>query len=792
LAPHVATAQTANDAADAKPGDSEIVVTATRREGSVIDVPYNISVVGGSDLAARGIDSVSKLAQSIPGLNFADRGTGYANAVGQSFVLRGINATNSFQVPVTSQGQPPVALYYGDTPLFTYFPLKDVSRIEVLRGPQGTLFGAGALAGAVRVIPNAPELGKTYGKLQASTATVAESKKFDYAGEAVLNLALGENAALRIVGGYERQAGFIDELALYKRTSTAPLAPVVQVGNLASAPVIERKNDANDQRTTYVRASLRFEPTDALKVTASYGWFRSDADSQAQDNPYYNGGPFKSFAQPAPPIVLPNPGNYESVASALQPSHVQTHLAALDVEVDLGFATLTSNSAYYHTSTENYVSSPSQDIQSFGSYYQGVPRYPGFVPVYSFLAKNKGVSEEARLVSNGDGPFKWIIGGFYSDQTSDQSWDIYSLGLRAWKAFSGSPTPFAFVRDEITFDLTRQFKVEDIAGFGELTYAFSPSFEITGGFRAYKTRSRSVFDTALVAYDPQYAFVNTTRSNTSDSGVLFKANAVYKLSRDHRLYATFSQGFRRGGSNAFSLTGLYPEPAALLQFKPDKVDNYEIGLKGRLGRLTYTVAAFYDKIKDTQIETTTPVNGWPVLVNGGDSESKGIELELSGRLTDNLSIQIGYAYADAKFTEDYTVPTLYPGISGKKGDQLPGSAKHNFGASLSYDRPINDHVSVSGTVSGNYRSFTLFGPPAAAGNPYQNGFGGYALFNATLGVKVDKISATLYVDNLTNKRVEYGRLNLDPAGFPGLDVERAFQTAINRPRTIGLRLGYAF
>src|SRR5579872_82279 len=188
----------------------EVVVTATRRVTSVTEVPYNISAMSGAELQERGVGSLSELMQQIPGLSFTDAGAKYSRSTGQMIIIRGINATGAGSLQTAAIGQLPVATYFGETPLFAHIPMIDLERVEILRGPQGTLFGAGSLSGAVRFIPNSPVLNKFSAEATASVADVAHSSGHDTSLTGILNVPLGSMAAVRLIVGHTTQAGFID------------------------------------------------------------------------------------------------------------------------------------------------------------------------------------------------------------------------------------------------------------------------------------------------------------------------------------------------------------------------------------------------------------------------------------------------------------------------------------------------------------------------------------------------------------------------------------------------------
>src|SRR5580698_3716093 len=298
----------------------EVVVTATRRATSVTDVPYNISAMSGTELDDRGVASLSDLMQQIPGLSFTDSGAKYSRSTGQMIIIRGINATGAGSLPAAAIGQLPVATYYGETPLFAHLPMEDLDRVEVLRGPQGTLFGAGSLSGAVRFIPNAPVLGKFSGEATASVADVSHSSGgHDTSVSGILNVPLGEIAAVRLSVGHSIDAGYINGVALYKRENSGIFAPVVQQNGLDSPPVLAPAQDINWETDNNGRIAVLLQPASAFKVTLAYNWVESRGGDSSEDNPGWPGGPLVSYAPPPSGVVVPATQPYDDLRSTLQP-----------------------------------------------------------------------------------------------------------------------------------------------------------------------------------------------------------------------------------------------------------------------------------------------------------------------------------------------------------------------------------------------------------------------------------------------------------------------------------------
>jgi iron complex outermembrane recepter protein len=779
--------------ADETPASSsleEVVVTATRRATSVTDVPYNISAMSGTELDDRGVTSLSDLMQQIPGLSFTDAGAKYSRSTGQMIIIRGINATGAGSLPAAAIGQLPVATYYGETPLFAHLPMEDLDRVEVLRGPQGTLFGAGSLSGAVRFIPNAPVLGKFSGEASASVADVSHSSGHDTSFSGILNVPLGEIAAVRLTVGHTIDAGYINAVALYKRDNSGIFAPVVQQNGLDSPPVLAPAQDVNWETDNNGRIAVLLQPSSIFKVTLAYNWVESRGGDSSEDNPGWPGGALVSYATPPSGVVVPATQPYEDLRSSLQPWEQRTQVSSADIEMDFGFATLSSNTSYTKVDAWNITDGTfQQDGLPYAAYYAGSPRFPAFLNVYSFPDIEQSFTEELRWVSEKGKNFDWIGGLFFSRHDVATRWDDYAPNMQTWKDFSGSPYPDSLMdADGLEFFIHRSQNDKEEAAFGEATWHLTDAWDLTGGVRLFRTTSD-----ASMAYGstttPGYNYAGSVSSESSYNGHIFKVNSSYTFAPHQHLYATFSQGFRRGGSNAFPLTGLYPEPAAYLTYKPDFLTNFEVGVKGDLTtHLSYTVALFYEKLRDVQIEGLTPIDNWPVVLNGGRADSRGVEFELNGRLLEHLSANLGFAYADAKLTDSFYFPTTFGSLSGQAGQRLPGSAKTSAGLFLKYDIPLSGASAIDLDAGLNYKGSVVLAMPSSA-LPTPPTAGGYTLLNGSLSYLTGGWQAAVFVDNATDKRAVNW---INPGYGTGLYMDQSRSYFINHPRTVGLRLSYRF
>lgn len=769
----------------ANPVGGEIIVTANRRAQDVTTIPYNISAVSGDQLARSGVTSIEELSRQIPNLNIGSSGDRFL--VAQVPVIRGLNASST--VRPNALGQPAVTTYLDNVEVLGYFPLDDVERVEVLRGPQGTLYGAGALGGTIRMIPAAPKLGETEGKLVVSGGLVAHSDDFNRSIAAIVNLPVTDTLAIRVSGKEGYSAGYIDNLNVVRQPRNLE-APVLAVpGDVAaSGAVYYRNKDANYGRSRVARASLLWQPTDSFEAKLAFNYARFSGEGGPVANPSYPGG-----ANPVDPrATYPATGDYSAILNTREPYRRVSRMASADLSYDLGFATVSTTTSYLDTkgrtltdSTFGYLALP----PVLHPYYLGNPVNPRFIAQSERRDGDETFVQEIRLVSETSDVLEYTLGAYYSKKKQIDTWHIYMPGASEQAEASGG---FPVVTDALgrSVILNGSSTFTDKALFGELTWHILPRWQVTAGGRLFKQE----FERRVQNDIPPFALSETGGAEFSASDHLLKLNSSFEFADRHNVYATFSQGFRRGGANAFALSGFLAEPASLLVYQADTVDNYEIGLKGRFASgWTYTADLFYDDWHNPQIDTGTPANAWPVVVNGSKARSKGVEFEVSGPITDGLSVTGGYAFADAKITETFCVPAgdggggvLPCGIRGEKGMRLPGSPKHSGSLTLNYDRDFANDGRLRVTMNVNYKGSVFSNLPTPSAPAVT--FDSYWMVNGTISYSHGPWLASVYVRNLFDERAILG-ITTKTNAVVGL-LNRT--EVIAPPRQVGLTLQYSF
>ena len=791
----------------------EIVVTATRREQALEAVPYNISVVSPEKIAATGVTDLATLATQVPGLSMFDYGARFNASTNP--IIRGINATASPVRAFRSFEQSPVGTYIGNSPIDGYFQLDDLSRIEVLRGPQGTVYGAGALGGALRLIPNSPQLGRWDGSIEAGGAKTAHSDGTGYDVAAMVNVPLGDTVAFRAAGKYTYEPGWINVYGPEIRTDNT-IYGVPLLANPAdpinSSAIYTSHDDWNYQRTFSGRASLLWKPNDAFYAEAAILHAHVTGDGGPQVNPDFAGGPLPLD----PNTIFPAGGHYQEFALVDEPFDRTTTLTSLDLSYDAGFATLSSTTSYTEGSG-SIIQDSTFDYTGYAGgyyvpYYAGIPANPRFIYPFLFTDTSHSFSEELRLVSRADPshPIDYVLGLFYQQQVRHGNWYVTSPGSPERSMQQGCTGPVYYLNgaystfpnclvvtgpNDTTFQQLDKQTFEDRSIFGELTWHFMPRGQVTFGARYFNQK----FTDEQLYQD--FTFPGSTVApiphDSPASKTVGKVNPSYEYADHQFVYALWSQGFRRGGANSVPPTGPFQESPLLQTYQPDKTNNYEAGLKGRAANGTsYAFALFYIDWDKPQIASSLPSGNFAVY-NANTAASKGFELEVTGPLiAPQLSYDLGYSYTDATLTSDFSLPAndglgtgnIVPGLlHGSSGQQLPGSPRNSLSASLMYDLNLSPGYVLTTTVNGVLRSAVALQVAPVVGTSTVQYSSSYEIMNLNVALVHQHWRTTFYVTNVFDKQ----EILAQPSQ-PNQINNLTNDYLVNTPRVIGLRLGYSF
>lgn len=739
----------------------EIVVTAEKRSSTVQDTPISMTALSGDLMQQEGITDISGIIQAVPGISQRTAGPGQTE-----LEMRGLSSSGG--------AAPTVGFYLDDYPLtppaaalngkVVIDPdLFDVNRVEVLRGPQGTLYGSGSMGGTVKLVTNEPKLNVFEGAVEA-IGSGTTGGGFNRGGNLMLNIPLiDDRLAMRVVLTDKYTDGWIKRVVLGQNfpvpTNPGPCGagwPGCTRGDVtAVAPeaVVPRVNWARLQGG---RAELLAQPADGLKIDATLMYQKiSKGDYDEYDLP--PGIPDEHF-QPF--------NNYE-------PFYDEFRLYGLTATYDMSFAQLTSASAYY-SREENQTSDVSEALYSVvGLFGVSIPQF--YQIPFNETDSTRQFSEEIRLASTGTGPWQWIGGLFFSNFESIFAEYNASVPLAFISVGGAAANP-----DGIIYQAHNPYHMKQYAVFGESSYAFTDELKLTAGVRYYKFDSRADEETAGFATDSGNAAATLNSFTQSNSGVNPKVTLSYEQNHDLTLYGTIARGFRPGGINQqipSSICTISPET-----YGPDTTWNYEVGEKARMldSRLVLNADVYYIRWTQVQQVVNQPC-GYPLTVNAGDAASYGPEIELTALLTPALTLTFSGTYTHSTLTSvNPNVTAVDPSLAA--GLPILNVPKYTETTSLTYATPVSDSLKFVARANNSYVGqstdieYTYATLPA------------YDLVGLRFGLTNDKLSGYLFADNVTNKHAELG---INTTGF-SWTIPSVERVVTNQPRTIGVDVKYSF
>src|SRR5215471_15855885 len=724
-----------------------VTVTAMKREEAIEDVPFSVAAPTEEVMRERGIQNLEQLADNVANFSVQNLGPGQSTVA-----IRGMS---SGQIARDQPGVKESVGSYLDESVISLslfnpdLDLFDMNRVEVLRGPQGTLFGSGNEAGTVRYITNQPELGQTkyFGEFAANSIDGGNQGGYAKAG---FNTPLGSNAALRIAAYYDRWAGYTD----------------------AVQPDLSVKKNVNTGDTWGLRLGVELAPTDRLTITPRFvyndvsvdGWNREDIFNILA-NP---------FTTTRPAVHL---GEHQIFTQIDEPFTDKFYLGDLNIKYQLGGGmTLTSVTSYTHRDIL-VVRDAGALTSSITGGSIGLPE-----SVYTLNAplddatKAQGWTEEIR-VNGGNDKLKWVGGGFYADLRREYGQNLLVAGF---EEMTGIPTKGVFAPKDVLFFSALNYDLRQWALFGEGTYSFSPQFNFTAGLRYYnyKEDKAQVFDGLFGADangNPQ-----SQPGTVKADGVAPRFIANYTPTANENLYAQASKGFRLGGVND-PLNVTLCTPQDLITFggrenwKDEVAWNYEIGSKTKLfgGRGSFNISAFYVDIKDLQVTVTAGSCSSRLIFNVPKARSVGSEIEFAATPTDRFDIAatMGFNNAQLRSTVTSTAPdgtvSIVSGI--ESGKRLPTVPAFQAALSATYTQPLTSDM--RGYINGNYQhvgarftqvgdnllgtlDLTSFGKNAIGGPLTQSTFiynaelPSYDIVNLRMGLRQNNRDIAFYVNNL--------------------------------------------
>src|SRR5579862_1696746 len=751
--------------AEKAPSDrlEEIVVTASKRAATVQDTAISVTAVTGEEIQDRGITDFNTLAEATPGVSLKAEGPGQTE-----IEMRGLTSSGG--------NSPTVGFYLDDTPLTSPAAavngkvvidptLYDLNRVEVLRGPQGTLYGSGSMGGTVKLITNQPNPDAFDATVQ-TILSGTDGGGFNHGENAMLNIPLIDDVmALRVVGSEAYTSGWIDRIVIAPGDFPLPTNPVPTApsgttrGNVLAAAQSADYKDVNDEELLGTRVSLLWKPTDNFTITPSIFYQRITQ------------GGLNNFD--SDPGTL---AHYE-VYDLAEPFSDRFIMWSVNANYKFPDFEVTSTTAKWNRS-ETLTEDASEAISwafGFPSYYP--PNGLGVVPV-SEDDYSKQFSEEMRITSSGDTDFKWLVGSFYSSFESD--WDIVSE-VPGLAAFGLTPNLIAQVQPT---------RITQTAAFGEMSYQITPELKATAGLRWYSYQTQ--LDTAVsgVAAPTGTNAYYYARGTEADEGFDPKFDISYTPDPDLMVYTTATKGFRPGGGNQpipTGSTGLGPACLAALEalgrtsappyFGPDSVWSYELGEKAQLldDRVTVNSDIYFENWEGVQ-QVVALSCGFPYNDNAGKAQVYGSELEVKAILMPGLVLSTSAGYTHAQITQGSREANTVP------GDRLQDVPPWTTSLSLSYSTEISDEMSFTARIENDYvgirRDATY----------YQfNHLPAYDLTNVRVGVTENDWSAFLFANNLFDKKAWIADTSSLSSNLPTYN-----RVATNQPLTVGIDVSYHF
>ena len=720
----------------AQADQNAIIVTAQKRTQVLIDVPQSVTVVPGATLEQQHATSFQDYLKLVPGLDVNQSRPGEGRLILRGINTGGVASTVGIYVDETpfgsSSGLVNGAVLAGDFDTF------DLSRIEVLRGPQGTLYGASSLSGVLRFVTNAPSTAAFELRGRAGVEAV-KGGDLGYNADAVVNVPLGPTIAFRASGNYRKDAGFIDSIG----TGGSDVA-----------------KNINGDRSYGGRASLLFKPSDAASIRLSAIAQNIDANAP-------------SVIEADPVTLRPLHGLTQS---QFVPQFSNLHYRVYNGTggFDLGFASLTASTSYATQKQHERI----DFTFALSPFLRAALKLP---PNEFFEAQDTNLNkftQEIRLSSQSH-LLDWLVGGYYTNEKGliDQSFVAVT---------PGTLTPLALPFTLGTANVTSKYR--ELAGFADATFHFGPQFDLElGGRYSHNRQSAHEMTNGVLAGGAPKDF---PIARSSENVFTYSLAPKFKPNKNTSIYARVAKGFRPGGPNVLP-AGVTIPPDVPRIFHSDSVISYEAGVKAQSAdqRFSIDAAAFHINWKNIQLFTV--VSGFGVNANGSSAKSDGFEFTAAARPIAGLTLSANGAYTDARLTGSTPMS-----VGGRDGDQLPFTPKFTLSLNGDYGWHVGPrtraHVGASWRhVSGQTAGYDI---DFVTAHGRQRHVPSYNVVDLNAGVDLGRFDIEAYVKNLGNSHGITSTTALTvfgaspDTGFP-LYPGGAIGTGIIRSRTIGVTLG---
>lgn len=719
-----------------------VTVTAQKRETTLQDASVSLQVLGEETLDQLEIANFEDYANFLPSVSFNSLGPGEAQVY-----IRGISDGGDGNA---SGSQPSVGIYLDEQPVTAIgrnldIHIYDIARIEVLGGPQGTLYGANSQAGTIRIITNAPDPSNFEAGYDLNAISV-EHGGTGYTAEGFVNLPITSKMALRLVGWYDESPGYIDAVPATKTFSRSG----VTINNDGYV-----EDDFNVATTAGARAALGIDINDSWTATAKILHQKQESDGVWDHDPE-------------------DLGDLE--VARFSPDHGEDEFTqyGVTVEGDIGGVSLTYAGTYMDREvddTSDYTEYA--EYSSFIDYYTCYYAYDATAGGYNFYScedprisfnensKYERESHELRFATSEDKRLRFIGGVFYQDSKHSYVFDYRIPNIKAGYQ----------IRDPNTYFVTDQVRQDkETALFGELSYDLTDTVTATVGGRFFDT------ETSISGEVGTVFALSQVDASTSESGSVYKLNLSWEPTDDLMFYGTVSEGFRPGGVNREKTSNIPQE------YQSDLITNYEVGWKTELadGQVRLNGAAYIMKWDDVQFTRFDPSESQLGLTsNAGAAEVKGIEADMAWLATDNLTLTGAFTWLNAELTEDFTQNINAGPVApdAPSGTRLPFIPEYKAYVNARYDFRVKGYDAF---LNGNY---------SVVGSSYNDLYvavrqeqDGYGLLNVSAGFGRNDWQVKLSLRNLTDERAELYR--------NAADYDSRITT--NQPRSIGITFSQKF
>lgn len=586
-APAAAQQVSGSASSDESNGIPEVVVTAQKRSERLIDTPQSVTAVTSADLEKLGATQLVDFANTVPGLQFTSQGAGVGN-VSLRGVTTGTDVGSTVGIYVNNVPFGSSTAYGGAGTFVTDVALFDLDRVEVLRGPQGTLYGASSMGGVLKYVTNEPSLDTFGGSVQAG-GSVTHDGGASYNGNAVVNLPLVTNKiAVRASGFHSDDGGYSDNVTTGQKNVDAT-------------------------RVDGGRVDILVKPVDDLTIRLTGFGQNIRRDGNGYTNYTLNGQPIDGPLDQAHPLAEGFSSSFRAFSG--------------DISYDFGFATLTSVTSYLRAQEDLLT----DDSAAYAPLLQSLG-LPVVATPFDTKYLMRKFTEEVRLASPTGQPLEWQLGSFYTHENISAQSRLGALGAGL------VPLPINLAESDTPSNY------REYAFFGDLTWHLTERFDVTGGIRwAHNDQNFTQNASGLLLHSAPMA--------TSDESVTtYLANARYHFSDDVMAYARYATGYRPGGPNVLSVDPTTGRVVAPPNFSSDTLRSYESGLKAETPDRRYSIDASVYYIDWSNIQLATAVNGVTAIENGGNAHIKGAELALTARPVSGLTMSGAFAYNDGYLT----------------------------------------------------------------------------------------------------------------------------------------------